>query len=93
MSDLSSGQKSKVALIGILLKGVDLLLLDEPTNNLDLPALMWLEDFLKKSETTCVVVSHDRRFLDSTVKKIFELDWRTRTITTTGGTYSRQVPQ
>ena len=49
LSNLSSGQKSKVALAGILLKGVDLLLLDEPTNNLDLPALIWLEDFLQKS--------------------------------------------
>ncbi len=44
-SNLSSGQKSKVMLAGILLKGVDVLLLDEPTNNLDLPALIWLENF------------------------------------------------
>ncbi len=88
LSDLSSGQKSKVALAGILLKGVDLLLLDEPTNNLDLPALIWLEDFLKKTEAACIVVSHDRRFLDRVVKKIFELDWRTRELTITGGSYS-----
>lgn len=51
LTDLSSGQKSKVALAGILLKGVDLLLLDEPTNNLDLPALIWLEDFLQKNRS------------------------------------------
>lgn len=88
LSSLSSGQKSKVVLAGILLKGVDLLLLDEPTNNLDLPALIWLEDFLQKSEASCIVVSHDRRFLDKVVRKIFELDWRTRTLTVTGGTYS-----
>lgn len=88
LSSLSSGQKSKVALAGILLKGVDLLLLDEPTNNLDLPALIWLEDFLKKSEASCIIVSHDRRFLDKVVRKIFELDWHTRTVTVTGGTYS-----
>ena len=88
LSNLSSGQKSKVALIGILLKGVDLLLLDEPTNNLDLPALIWLEDFLKKSEATCIVVSHDRRFLDMVAKKIFEIDWHTRKLTVTGRIYS-----
>ncbi len=88
VSDLSSGQKSKVALAGILLKGVDLLLLDEPTNNLDLPALIWLEDFIKKSEATCIVVSHDRRFLDRVVKKIFEIDWNTRTLNISGGSYS-----
>ncbi len=88
LSDLSSGQKSKVILSGILLKGVDLLLLDEPTNNLDLPALIWLEDFLQKSEASCIIVSHDRRFLDRVVRKIFELDWRTHTITISGGTYS-----
>lgn len=88
LSNLSSGQKSKVVLAGILLKGVDLLLLDEPTNNLDLPALIWLEDFLRKSEASCIIVSHDRRFLDRVVRKIFELDWRTHTLNISGGTYS-----
>ena len=88
VSNLSSGQKSKVALAGILLKGVDLLLLDEPTNNLDLPALIWLEDFLRKSEAAAIVVSHDRRFLDRIVRKIFELDRNTRTLNISGGTYS-----
>jgi ATPase subunit of ABC transporter with duplicated ATPase domains len=88
LSNLSSGQKSKVALAGILLKGVDLLLLDEPTNNLDLPALIWLEDFIRKSEAAAIVVSHDRRFLDRVVRKIFELDRDTRTLNISGGTYS-----
>ena len=91
LSNLSSGQKNKVALVGILLKGVDLLLLDEPTNNLDLPALIWLEDFLKKTDAACIIVSHDRRFLDRVVRKIFELDWYTRTLTTTGGSYSNYL--
>lgn len=88
LSDLSSGQKSKVVLAGILLKGVDLLLLDEPTNNLDLPALIWLEDFLRKSDVACIVISHDRRFLDRVVRKIFELDRNTRVLNISGGTYS-----
>lgn len=87
-SQLSSGQKSKVTLAGILLKGVDVLLLDEPTNNLDLPALVWLEDYLRKSEATVMIVSHDRRFLDRTVRKVFELDIRNHTLTISGGTYS-----
>ena len=89
--NLSSGQKSKVVLAGILLKGVDLLLLDEPTNNLDLPALIWLEDFLQKTEASCIVVSHDRRFLDRVAKKIFEIDWHTRTLAITSGTYSNYL--
>lgn len=88
LSNLSSGQKSKVVLAGILLKGVDVLLLDEPTNNLDLPALIWLEDFLQKSDAACIVVSHDRRFLDRVVRKIFEIDWNTHSLKVTGGTYS-----
>jgi ATP-binding cassette subfamily F protein 3 len=87
-SQLSSGQKSKVTLAGILLKGVDVLLLDEPTNNLDLPALIWLEDYLRKSEATMMVVSHDRRFLDRTVRKVFEIDTRTHILNISGGTYS-----
>ncbi len=88
LQNLSSGQKSKIVLAGILLKGVDLLLLDEPTNNLDLPALIWLEDFLRKSEAACITISHDRRFLDRVVKKIFEIDRNTRTLNISGGTYS-----
>lgn len=91
LSNLSSGQKSKIALLGILLKGVDLLLLDEPTNNLDLPALIWLENFLRKTEATCIVVSHDRRFLDRVVRKIFELDWYTHSLTITNGAYSNYL--
>ncbi len=87
-SQLSSGQKSKVTLAGILLKGVDVLLLDEPTNNLDLPALVWLEDYLRKSEATVMIVSHDRRFLDRTVRKVFELDAHNHTMNISGGTYS-----
>jgi ATP-binding cassette subfamily F protein 3 len=88
LSDLSSGQKSKVALVSILLKKADLLLLDEPTNNLDLPALIWLEDFLQESEAAAIIVSHDRRFLDRVVRKILELNWETRELKISGGTYS-----
>lgn len=91
LSNLSSGQKSKVILVSILLKGVDVLLLDEPTNNLDLPALIWLEDFLQKSSASCIVVSHDRRFLDGVTRKVFELDWQSHSLTITGGSYSDYI--
>lgn len=85
---LSSGQKSKVFMTGMLLSDPDILLLDEPTNNLDLPTLIWLEDFLMRSDAACVIVSHDRLFLDRLVQKIFEIDWRTRTLNITNGRYS-----
>lgn len=91
ISTLSSGQKTKVLLAGILLAGADLLLLDEPTNNLDLPALVWLEDFIKSTEAACVVVSHDRRFLDRATKKIFEIDRTDHTLTIRGGSYSEYL--
>jgi ATPase subunit of ABC transporter with duplicated ATPase domains len=91
LSDLSSGQKSKVALIGILLTGIDLLLLDEPTNNLDLPALIWLEDFLLKSDVACIIVSHDRRFLDRVTDRVFELDRQTHSLNVSNGSYSEYL--
>ncbi len=88
INSLSSGQKSKVFMAGVLLADPDVLLLDEPTNNLDLPALIWLEAFLMRSETACIIVSHDRFFLDRVVRKIFEIDWNTRTLLITNGRYS-----
>ena len=91
LADLSSGQKSKIALIGILLTGIDLLLLDEPTNSLDLPALIWLEDFLLKSDVACVIVSHDRRFLDRVTDRVFELDQQTHSLKVSNGSYSEYL--
>jgi ATP-binding cassette subfamily F protein 3 len=88
INSLSSGQKSKVFMAGVLLSDPDILLLDEPTNNLDLPALIWLEDFLMRSDAACIIVSHDRLFLDRIVRKIFEIDWHTRTLNITSGRYS-----
>ena len=88
INSLSSGQKSKVFMAGVLLSDPDVLLLDEPTNNLDLPALIWLEDYLQRADTACIIVSHDRFFLDRIVRKIFEIDWHTRTLNITSGKYS-----
>lgn len=88
INSLSSGQKSKVFIAGMLLSDPNILLLDEPTNNLDLPALIWLENFLMRSDAACVIISHDRFFLNRLVRKIFEIDWRTRTLNITSGKYS-----
>jgi len=88
INSLSSGQKNKVFTAGVLLSDPDILFLDEPTNNLDLPALIWLEDFLMRSDAACIIVSHDRLFLDRIAQKIFEIDWRTRTLNITSGRYS-----
>lgn len=85
---LSSGQKSKIILAGILLQGTNLLLLDEPTNNLDLPALLWLEEYLQNTKAACIIISHDRRFMDRVISKIFEINWRTHELTSTNGKYS-----
>jgi ATPase subunit of ABC transporter with duplicated ATPase domains len=88
LNTLSSGQKSKVFMAGVLLSDPDILLLDEPTNNLDLPALLWFEQFLAGAEMTCLIVSHDQAFLDRLVRKIFEIDWMTRMLTVTNGKYT-----
>ena len=73
ISELSGGQKTKLALSAILLSNFDIFLLDEPTNNLDMLGLNILEDFIKKSGSAFVMVSHDRWFIKSTCKKVAEL--------------------
>jgi ATPase subunit of ABC transporter with duplicated ATPase domains len=90
---LSGGQKRKLALAGVLLRGVDLLVLDEPTNNLDLPALLYLEKFLSESKATVIMASHDRVFLDKVVQKIFEIHWFTRVVSQFAGGYSDYAEQ
>lgn len=74
ISNLSGGQKTRLALGRVLLESPDFLLLDEPTNYLDLESIQWLEGFLKDYSKTLLVVSHDRYFLDNITTKIFELE-------------------
>ncbi|MGV6935011.1 ribosomal protection-like ABC-F family protein [Paenibacillus sp. CMM36] len=71
---LSGGEKTKIALASQLIGRPDLLLLDEPTNHLDLKGLEWLEQFLQGYTGACVVVSHDRYFLDRVAVKMIELE-------------------
>ncbi len=75
-SKLSGGQKSKLILAKLLLSKADFLLLDEPTNHLDINAISWLEDFLKNFSGACLIISHDRYFLDKITNKTIELDCR-----------------
>lgn len=72
---LSGGQKTRVALVKALLADPDLLLLDEPTNHLDLDMLEWLEEFLGRWNGACLIVSHDRYFLDRVTTRTLDLSF------------------
>ena len=74
VTNLSGGERRRVALCRLLLQSPDLLLLDEPTNHLDAESVAWLERFLKDYAGTVVAVTHDRYFLDNVAGWILELD-------------------
>jgi len=74
VSNLSGGEKRRVALCRLLLSRPDMLLLDEPTNHLDAESVFWLERFLADFSGTVVAVTHDRYFLDNVAEWILELD-------------------
>ncbi len=74
VTEISGGEKRRVALCRLLLSNPDVLLLDEPTNHLDAESVAWLEEYLKKFPGTIVVVTHDRYFLSNVTEWILELD-------------------
>jgi ATP-binding cassette ChvD family protein len=74
VTNLSGGERRRVALCRLLLEKPDLLLLDEPTNHLDAESVAWLERHLADYEGTVVAVTHDRYFLDNVAKWILEVD-------------------
>ena len=74
ISELSGGQRKRLALAEILMQPGDILVLDEPTNHLDHAMAAWLEDYLKRWRGSLIMVTHDRYFLDSVSNRIVEID-------------------
>lgn len=75
MSEVAPGWKLRVLLAQALFSDPDVLLLDEPTNNLDIHAIQWLEDALNQRESTMIIISHDRHFLNSVCTHMADLDF------------------
>src|SRR5581483_8107291 len=74
-ANLSGGEKNRLGLAKLLLLEPDVLLLDEPTNHLDVQAVEWLEDFLSAYKSAYIIISHDRFFLDHTVRRVLDLEF------------------
>jgi ATPase subunit of ABC transporter with duplicated ATPase domains len=75
MRDIAPGWKLRVLLAQALFSDPDVLLLDEPTNNLDIHSIQWLEDILNERNSTMVIISHDRHFLNSVCTHMADLDY------------------
>jgi len=93
MRELEAGVKVRVLLAQALFGNPDILLLDEPTNNLDLPSIMWLEEFLCDFKNTVIVVSHDRHFLDKVCTHVADIDFAKITLYTGNYTFWYQASQ
>lgn len=74
IGELSGGQVKRIALANVLILEPDLIILDEPTNHLDLEMVEWLEKFLNRSNSSLLMVTHDRYFLDRVCSEIIEID-------------------
>ena len=89
VNDFSGGWKMRAELSRLLVLNPDIILLDEPTNHLDLPAIIWLEKFLNNTKLTIILVSHDTKFLNKNVNRIFDISQNT--ITDFKGNYSKYI--
>ena len=87
VKEFSGGWRMRLNLARALMCRSDILLLDEPTNHLDLPAILWLERWLKRYESILLVVSHDRDFLDQICTRIAHIEYETISLFT--GNYSQ----
>ena len=76
MGSLSGGMLKKVALAQVLIEDTKLLLLDEPTNHLDISTIAWLEEYLRTTDRSVLMVTHDRYFLDAVCTAIYELEYQ-----------------
>lgn len=74
INSLSGGEKIKIQLIKILISDPDVLLLDEPSNDIDIETLVWLEDFIKRSDKSIIYISHDETLLENTSNTIIHLE-------------------
>ncbi|HRK26641.1 MAG TPA: ABC-F family ATP-binding cassette domain-containing protein [Chitinophagales bacterium] len=74
VAELSGGEKKRVAMASVLIQEPDLLIMDEPTNHLDLEMIEWLEEYLRQSNLTLMLVTHDRYFLNRVTNEIVELE-------------------
>lgn len=82
---LSGGQRKRVALAGVIMRNPDVIILDEPTNHLDVEIIEWIENYLRRSRATLLMVTHDRYFLDRVCNRIIEM--ADRTVYTYDGNY------
>lgn len=91
LSQLSGGQKTRAFLARLLVEKPELLVLDEPTNHLDIQAVEWLENYLRSLDTSLLMVSHDRYFMDKVATVIWEMDYGE--LETYNGNYSHYLQQ
>ncbi len=91
LKDLSGGERGRILLARVIVqaKDVDLLFLDEPTNHLDVETMEWLEEYLHDLNTSILMISHDRYFLDSTCNKTMEIE--KGKVRTYNGNYSKYL--